>query len=389
MRYGLNRESKQNNLYIYIFILWYSAEIIYNSTVRNIGGVSFAKISDVITWIVFVFLMFKIIFLQTYTKKQIACIVFITIPVIIATVLSGQRTMMSVWMFVVASKDIDIEKVICTAYKVLLIMLPMIIMLCLGGVIENKTLFRADIQRYSLGFSHPNQLGLRVYQLVACHCYIHQNKLKKINYIYIFLSVLFLIIIPNSQTAYITTAFFLIILIPYKYMQDQKALFIKIYESVIYWGAVCLNLFSIVFSYIDVNRNFILSKIDSWLSARFAVCHKVWLLYGVSFWGQKIYVTEDERKLIGIKNRLWLDNSYVSILLRYGIFVFLIFSIGYLCLIRTALLQKEYMLAIILFLYALYGVMENGLYMITHNIFLIAFSELLYRKPARNNRLLE
>ena len=54
MRYGLNRESKQNNLYIYIFILWYSAEIIYNSTVRNIGGVSFAKISDVITWIVFI-----------------------------------------------------------------------------------------------------------------------------------------------------------------------------------------------------------------------------------------------------------------------------------------------------------------------------------------------
>ena len=44
--------------------------------------------------------------------------------------------------------------------------------------------------------------------------------------------------------------------------------------------------------------------------------------------------------------------------------------------------QQEGMLAIILFLYALYGVMENGLYQITHNIFLIAFSNLLYGKSA-------
>jgi hypothetical protein len=42
--------------------------------------------------------------------------------------------------------------------------------------------------------------------------------------------------------------------------------------------------------------------------------------------------------------------------------------------------RKEYVLVIILFLYSLYGIMENGLYMVTQNIFLIAFSDLLFRK---------
>ena len=42
--------------------------------------------------------------------------------------------------------------------------------------------------------------------------------------------------------------------------------------------------------------------------------------------------------------------------------------------------KKKYVLVIILFLYSLYGAMEPALYMITHNIFLIAFSEILYNK---------
>ena len=52
----------------------------------------------------------------------------------------------------------------------------------------------------------------------------------------------------------------------------------------------------------------------------------------------------------------------------------------YLYLIKIVEMQKDDVLMIILFLYALYGTIETGLYMITHNIFLIAFSVLIYGK---------
>ncbi len=383
---GMHRTIKLKNFFIYIFILWYSTEIIYNSTLKNIMGISVGKISDVVTWLVFALLMFQIVFFQSYKKREVIIIVVITIPIIIATVLSGQRTMMSAWMFIVASKNVDLDDVIRTAYRILLVMLPAIMLLCLLGFIDNRVLMRGSVQRYSFGFSHPNQLGLRVFQLMACHCYVHRNNLKEINYLYIFLATLFLIRIPNSQAAYITMGALLFMLLLHRYIVEKKSVYMKLYEEGILYGALCLNLFSIIFSGINVSRNFILARLDSWLSSRFSVCHKVWMMYGVSFLGQRIYVTEEERALVGIKNPLWLDNAYVSILLRYGVLVFFIFSISYLYLIKVVEMQKEDVLVIILFLYALYGTIETGLYMITHNIFLITFSVLLYKKRLCNGR---
>ena len=158
------------------------------------------------------------------------------------------------------------------------------------------------------------------------------------------------------------------------------------FDNSLLLGTFCFCFFSIYFAYIDVKRNSVLAVIDKWMSSRLSSCHIVWQLYGVSALGQRVYISEDERKLVGIKTRLWLDNAYVGILLRYGILVFLIFSVGYLCLIKFMIIQKQYVLAIILFLYALYGVMENGLYMVTHNIFLITFSFLLYGRSIQGNR---
>lgn len=382
----MNKNVKFKNFFLYIFILWYSTEILFNSTIKSIMGISADKISNIVTWIVFALLMFQIVFLQSYTKRELLVIIFITFPVIIATVLSGQRQMMSVWMFIVASKNVDVDRVIRAAYKILLVMIPAVMIMCLLGVIENATLMRGSVRRFALGFSHPNQLGLSVFQLMACYCYVHKDKLDKLNYIYFLLTILFLFRIPNSKTAYIAMVVLLFMLVLYVFINEHKPAYMSTYEKGILLGTFLLNFFSIVFSYIDVNRNFILARINSWMSSRFSVCHKVWLLYGVSFFGQKVYVTEDERKLVGLKNKLWLDNSYTSLLLRYGILMFLIFSIGYWCLIKSMLIKKEYVLAIILFLYAVYGLMETGWHMITHNIFLITFSTMLYSKSLYDSR---
>lgn len=382
----MRRTIKVKDFFIFVFIFWYSTEILFNSTLIAIWGESFAGINNRINLFVFGLLMCQIIFFQSYTRDELIMIVAITIPVAISTILSGQKTIMASWMFIVATKDIDMEKLIRIAYKVLLIVVPVIISMCLLGFIENVTLMRGNVERFSLGFSHPNQLGLRVFQLIACHCYVHRDRLRTQNYLYILLTILFLIRIPNSKTAYIVTSVFLCMLLLYEFIKTHRPEYMKLYEKGILFGYVCLNIFSIFFSYIDVKKFFILAKIDSWMSSRFSLCHKVWLLYGVPILGQKVYVTEDERRQAGVQSRIWLDNAYVNILLRYGILFFLIFSISYFCLLKIVVLQKQYMLAIILFLYALYGVMENGIYMISHNIFLITFSILLYRKSLQDSR---
>lgn len=376
------RKKRMNmkNFFIFIFIFWYSTEIIFNTTLKTIPGISIGVFNNIVSWLVFSLLIVQIIFLQSYKRKELIIVITITIPIVIATALSGNRQMLSTWMFIVAAKNNDFDKIIRIAYGILLIMIPLVIVLCGLGFIENYTFMRGDIQRYSLGFLHPNYLGVRIFQLVLCNCYVNREKLNISNYCYIILAIIFTFKVPNSQTVYISMIVFLALLFVYKCIQNQNQIFVKLYADSLLIGAILLNALSIFFSFIDVNSNSLLLRIDKWMSRRFSWGHRVWEIYGTTFWGQKIHFSEEETRLIGIASRLFLDNAYVCILLTYGILVFLIFSLSYFFLMRKMMVHSSYILIIILFIYALYGVMESGLYMIKYNIFLIVFTELLYHK---------
>lgn len=370
----------KKNFYMFIFLLWYSTTILFTTNLKVIFGIPVTTINSIVDMVILVFLMIQIVLFQSYKKREIIFIIGITLSIVVATVLSGQNTLLSSWIFIVASKNIDLDRIIRAAYRILIIMIPMIALLCLLGFIDDRTMMRGDYLRFSLGFLHPNHLGMRVFQLMSCHCYINRNKLGIFDYLFIVLSIIFAVKIPNSQTAYVCLIVFLIVLLGYRYVVNQKKIMTEMYAKCLLIGAFLLNILSIILSYIDVSGNIILSKIDKWMSMRFSACHKVWQIYGVSFFGQRVYVLEEERKRVGITVPLWLDNAYMNMLLRYGVLVFLIFSIGYLYLIRKMTMQKKYVLVIILFLYSLYGTMEPALYMITHNIFLIAFADILYNK---------
>ncbi len=377
------------NFFTFIFTLWYGTEIIFNTTLKSILGISIGVLNNIVSWFVFALLMIQIIFLQSYKKKELIVVMAITLPLIIATVLSGNRQMLSTWMFIVAAKNDDFDKIVRIAYRISLIMIPFVIVLCGLGFIENYTFMRGDIRRYSLGFLHPNYLGVRVFQLVLCNCYVNRDKLNISNYGYIVLAIMFSFKVPNSQTIYISMIVFLVLLLIYKCIENQKQIFVKLYGDGLLIGAIILNALSLLLSFIDVNRYSLLLWIDRWMSRRFSWGHRVWQIYGTSFLGQRIYYSEEETRLIGIDSRLFLDNTYVCIFLTYGILVFLIFSISYIFLMRKMIVHSSYILVIILFLYALYGVMESGLYMIKYNIFLIAFAELLYHKTNTKKNLNE
>ena len=88
----MNRKIRMKSLYMYIFIFWYSTEILFNSTLDNILGVSVDNISNLIAWMVFGLLMLQIILFQSYTKRELMFIVMITLPIVIDTFLSVYRS---------------------------------------------------------------------------------------------------------------------------------------------------------------------------------------------------------------------------------------------------------------------------------------------------------
>ena len=379
-------KSKRGDLFLPIFTLWYMTEIFFNTTLESFLGFSIMQLNGITNYLILILLMIQIIFFQTYKKKELFIIAVVSIPIIISAARSSNYSLLSALMFIIASKNTDFEKSISVAYKILCIMIPLVIVSRFLGIIDDYIVMREGIVRYSLGFSHPNQLGLRLFQLLACHLYINRNKLKSYNYFIAIVIVVLIYLIPNSKTAYICTFLLILLLMIYEIFQKHNQLMIEIYGRVLILFSVAFNVLSVIWSLIDVRCNFILHQIDLFMSRRFSYCYQVFQLYGISVWGQKIYISEDEVKLAGIIGKLYLDNGYMAIMIRYGIIVYIVFSICYLLAMHNFKKKNQYFLLIILFVYALYGVMENGIYMVTHNIFLISLGNMLYEKSIRKAR---
>ena len=206
---------KCRNIFLAIFVLWYVNEFICGTTLKAVFGIPTGWINNMVKYLTLGLLLIQIAFGQTYKKKEFIGIGMISVPFIITAAVSGNYSLLSAWMFIIAAKDVDFDKIVKAVYRILYVMIPLTIILRFAGVMEEFTKPRGEAVRYSLGFSHPNQLGIVLFQFVVCHCYLHRKKLKITDYLLIVAVILFIYIAPNSQSAYLSIFAFLILLIFY------------------------------------------------------------------------------------------------------------------------------------------------------------------------------
>lgn len=145
-------------------------------------------------------------------------------------------------------------------------------------------------------------------------------------------------------------------------------------------SSMIFSIASLILSFLDLNNHKLLKQLDLLLSYRFSGCHTTWKMFGISFFGQRIFVTERERAIIGLGRKLWADNAYMSLLLRYGILVFVGFTVLYMMTMLYFYRKGNDAIVLIFFLYAMYGLMEPAMYSLTHNIFLLAMASMVYQR---------
>lgn len=377
---------ERKNYFIYIFIFWYIAKIICSTTLETICGIPTDTVSSMVNYLVLVLLMVQMIFFQSYGQKEFVIIAAASIPFLITAAISRNFSLLSGWMFVVAAKHADFEKTIRIVYRALLFAILFVFLLYSCHRIGDYTMVRDNVTRHSLGFSHPNQLGVRVFQLIACHCYLHRHKMRAVDYGIAAAAAAFAYIVPNSQSSCMCIAALALLLAICCLLEKYAQSMLSFYGKSLLAAAALLNILSVFLSLIDVKGHAVLRQIDMWMSYRFSHSFEVLQVYGIPLWGQKIFLMEEERQKMGIidgAGRLYLDNAYMSLLIKYGIVSYLIFSAAYLFLMNDCRKKKRYFTVSILLVYALYGVMENAVFMMSHNIFLLAFAGMMYERFSR------
>ena len=121
-----------------------------------------------------------------------------------------------------------------------------------------------------------------------------------------------------------------------------------------------------------------INKFDRIMSRRFSQCYRTFKYYGIKLFGQDVQLIVN-RPGVGKHYHFWLDNAYMSILLRYGPIVFIMFTVLYVCTMIMLKRMQQYVLVEILCLYAIYGIMENNFYSMSQNLFLLLLSYPIYR----------
>ena len=136
------REAFGQKFIYFILILWFSTEVLFNSTLDRIFIWKISELNDTLAYIILGLLVAQIVFFQKYQIKEFALIAIVTLPVIIATLNSGHNTMMSTWIFVVASKYIDMDKIAKVSYYTELLMTLAVFYLFFNGFIEEYVTYR-------------------------------------------------------------------------------------------------------------------------------------------------------------------------------------------------------------------------------------------------------
>ena len=95
-----------------------------------------------------------------------------------------------------------------------------------------------------------------------------------------------------------------------------------------------------------------------------------YLNYGITFFGQKALSTQ----LVGGQPLGSLDNGYMSLLIKFGIIVTIIFLLFLSITIKKLLDAKKYEYAVCFILFTLLGISEFTFYVVIINVFLLLFA---------------
>lgn len=181
--------------------------------------------------------------------------------------------------------------------------------------------------RYSLGFTWVTSAP--VLFVFASMLFLHLERKRLTGWIFVFLLQLAtaLFILTDTKMAFFTTMLVLVIAV----IWWQKPNWLDCLENrwvklVILWLPVVLTIVAMLLAGLYQDSGF-MAKLNDILSGRLANAAEAWQKYGLTLFGQNIVWTGQDITYKPSMHYLYVDCSYLNVLLNYGlVFLLLVFS---------------------------------------------------------------
>lgn len=330
-------------------------------------------------------MLFYIVFFQKYSKKELFIIVPITALTYYSAKVSNYTQIFYTWLLITGAKNTAFDRIVKTSFFLYLFSIISLITLRFCGILTDAGIYRGDLFRPALGFLHPNTLGICLFVLIECWFYLRWDKLVTFDYLACIAVSIFSWMVPNSRTSSLCLVILAVLSFYSSKIFYKYEILSKITEYSLCVSAIICNIGSIILSILYNSKSAIMLTINKALSTRLSTAHQLFQEFGLSLLGQRIYTTVSERTFAGFgSTEIALDNSFMRILLHWGIVIYILFSLCILYLLIYCIKHKETRLFITLFTMIIYSVFERLIYMGTYCVFILALSSVIYENKSLN-----
>ena len=268
---------------------------------------------------------------------------FRMVAILMVTLLYGIETRDLYWSILILliynSKNVDMERVYKISFKILVIGIISVLILCIFGFLPDvltsrNTVNQINYNRHSFGFYHSNVLPLLIFYLEVYYICIVKEKVRD-NIIVLFM--LFAGVANtfcHSRNALILSLALSIFVIFAKKMRKDEY---KILYRSTALSIPCMSIFSFSMMFLLLKGG-IWNTIDTFFSGRFRLAIFKMRRIGIhliNIMSNESFVNDNITYLDGkYMSSIVLDNGYLYVILRYGILIILgYFLIAY-CLAK-------------------------------------------------------
>lgn len=345
---------------------------------------AFLNLENKMQYLIYVALLFIILYKKYYLREFLITLVIGSL-LFIGYLKSHMSGFLEGFLLLLASKDVDINKIFKT------IRYPIAISIMLASILYALGISNSGIARrgYSgFGFVHPNVAG-QVYMLfillwIAEH---YKYRLGKITLI-VSLSCIVIFLLTGSRTVLVTLTS-LIILLPL-----MRKLFNNFSSN--NFGvrlAEGIHPFFTLFTYIaakNLGNSLLLNRLDVITVNRLFLNYFALNHFGVYWFGQNTDLKTYGSVYNDIRNIYWntgttVDSAYMTSILVMGIIPTIIWSMGYMFMMVRVAKMRNYVFFTIAIVLCLESFMETGMLSIYNN-FVLFF---LFAKLTPKNKEVE
>lgn len=317
----------------------------------------------------------KLLFYKSYTTKEKIFSIIIILAFLLPALLTEYRFLFWIGFLIVGAKDVSFDKLLKLYLVIAVTLMVVAFSASQYGLIEDLQFvaYRGEetFIRHSYGICYPTDFATHLFYIVLATAVLYKDKLKITGIVWMNLLVaICAYMTANAYTTVLCLVGFCVLCVIERVFQK----YMTYLEKGLRWTPViCATIYLCLAYFYDAQVTW-MARLNQFLSNRLDFGKGGFNVYDVKLFGQDVY-----EQGFGYGNGIdlpgpyfFLDDSYIKILLEYGLFAFIIVLFILLLISKKAANAKKNILVIALVAISVHSFMEHHLINIAYNPMIFA-----------------